>query len=114
MNGKSEYEEEIEQVAEELENSAGLSSPLSKHLVCVGRYIAWYAGQDGKPDKQDFEEFNEELSQLINEAVEEDGVELGDIGMVLWAHLNNIEKMHRKDDGDSGKSENRTADRMFQ
>jgi hypothetical protein len=113
MTETSEYEEEVEQIAEKLEDTTEVSSPLSKHLVFVGRYISWYSGHEGKPDEEDFKSFNEELTTLIGEAAEED-VHLGDIAMVLWAHLNNIEKMHRKEDDNTGRSENRTADRMFQ
>jgi hypothetical protein len=113
MTEKPDYEEEIEQIAEDLREKTDFSSPLMKHLMFVGRYISWYSGHEGKPDEEDFKSFNEELTTLIGEAAEE-GVHLGDVAMVLWAHLNNIEKIHRKEDDDTGESEDRTADRMFQ
>ena len=116
MSGKSEYEQEVEQVAEKVQNTTGFSPPLTEHLVFVGQYISWYTKKDGNPDEQDFKSFNEDVTELIDEAANED-VDLGDIALVLWAHLNNIEQMHRKNDKEekgSGKSENRTVDRMFQ
>ena len=117
MSGKSEYEEEVEQVADKVQNTTGFSPPLTEHLVFVGQYISWYTKKDGNPDKQDFKSFNEDVTELIDEASKED-VDLGDIALVLWAHLCNIEQMHRKDDKEedesSGSSTNQTADRMFQ
>ena len=113
MSGKSEYEEEVEQVADKVQNMTGFSPPLTEHLVFVGQYISWYTKKDGNPDEQDFQEFNDELTDLIDEAAKED-VDLGDVALVLWAHLNNIEQMHRKVNSSGGSSENQTADRMFQ
>lgn len=111
-----EYETEVEQVAEEVQEVTGFSPPLNEHLVFVGQYISWYTKKDGKPDKQNIESFNEDLTELIDETANE-GTDLGDVALALWVHLNNIEQMHRKEDKEergSGKSENRTADRMFQ
>jgi hypothetical protein len=113
---QTEYEAEVEQAAEEVQEVTGFSSPLNEHLVFVGQYISWYTNREGKPDKQDIKSFNEDLTDLIDETANE-GTDLGDIALALWAHLNNIEQLHRKEDeGERGgaKSENRTADRMFQ
>lgn len=113
---QTEYETEVEQVAEEVQEVTGFSPPLNEHLVFVGQYISWYTKKEGKPAKQDIDSFNEDLTGLIDEAANE-GTDLSDIALALWAHLNNIEQMHRKEDNverGSGKSKNRTADRMFQ
>jgi hypothetical protein len=113
MSQLTEYEEEVEQVAEEVQELTGFSSTLSKHLVFVGEYISWYTNDQDGPQKENFREFNDELTELIDETAK-DGVELGDISLVLWTHMCNIEKLHRKDNDDGDSSDNRTADRMFQ
>lgn len=113
MTGHTEFEEEVEQVAEEVQELTGFSPSLSKHLVFVGEYISWYSNDQDGPQKENFQEFNEELTELIDRAAKGD-IDLGEISLVLWMHMCNIEKLHRKDNDDGDSSDNRTADRMFQ